>query len=124
MIIAFLGGNRRGLQAMLMDMGNRCAIDQQAEQFRATVVAARVHQALALVDQGSSLIDKRERLMNSRGHYRTGTAEPVDRSHLLPMSMSIACNPRRLPPMDEVVVRRTIVIEACGWSSRPVKRMR
>ena len=52
MIIDVLDGNRRGLQAMLMDMGNRCAIDQQAQQFRATVVAARVHQALALVDQG------------------------------------------------------------------------
>ena len=28
MIIDFLDGNRRGLQAMLMDMSNRCAIDQ------------------------------------------------------------------------------------------------
>jgi hypothetical protein len=46
----FAGGRVSGRIA-LVDMGNRCAIDQQAEQFRPTVVAARVHEALALVDQ-------------------------------------------------------------------------
>ena len=35
----------------LVDMGDRRAIDRQVEQFRPTVVAARVHEALALVDQ-------------------------------------------------------------------------
>ena len=34
---------RVGGRIALMDMGNRCAIDDQAEQFRPTVVAARVH---------------------------------------------------------------------------------
>ena len=36
---------------MLMDMGDGRAIDQQAEQFRAAVVAARIHLPLALIDQ-------------------------------------------------------------------------
>ena len=51
MTLDVLNDNRRGLQARLMDMTSRRAIDPQAEQFRTTVVAARVHQTLALIDQ-------------------------------------------------------------------------
>jgi len=49
-IIDLFDSNRRGVRMVLLDMGNRSAIDQKAEQFRTTVVAAGIHQALALVD--------------------------------------------------------------------------
>jgi hypothetical protein len=51
MVIDFLNLNRRRVRATLMDVGNRCAIDQKAEQFRATVVAARIHFPFTPVDQ-------------------------------------------------------------------------
>src|SRR5438445_13331978 len=38
------------MRVALMHMGLRRTVDQEAEQFRAAVVTARVHQALALVD--------------------------------------------------------------------------
>ena len=50
MMIDLLDGNRDRGRATLMDMDNRCAINQQAEQLRATLVSARIHHALALVD--------------------------------------------------------------------------
>jgi hypothetical protein len=48
MVIDFLNLNRHRVRATLMNVGNRCAIDQEAEKFRATVVAARIHLPLTL----------------------------------------------------------------------------
>ena len=67
MIIDFLDGNRHGLQATLMDMGSRRAIDQQAEQFRAAVVAARIHHSLAPVDQGEIEIGNHHAFTGTQG---------------------------------------------------------
>ena len=51
MTIDLLDSNRRRAGATLMHMGNRCAINQQAEQFGATIVAARIHHPFTLVNQ-------------------------------------------------------------------------
>src|SRR3954471_8457605 len=50
-IVELLDCNRQGLRAMLMNVGGGRAVDQQAEQLRAAVVAARIHLPLPLVDQ-------------------------------------------------------------------------
>ena len=50
-LIEFLRDNRHRAASTLMHVGFRRAVDQQAEQFRATVVAARIHHPLPLVDQ-------------------------------------------------------------------------
>ncbi len=39
------------MRAALVNSCGRCAVDQQAKQFRPTIMAAQVHQLLALVDQ-------------------------------------------------------------------------
>ena len=67
MIIDLLDGNRHGLRATVMDIGNRCAIDQQAEQFRTTIVAARIHQVLTPVDQGEIEIGNHHAFPERRG---------------------------------------------------------
>ena len=51
MIIAFLC-NSNTVSVAVFDKSNRRAINQQAEEFRATIVAARIHFSLALIDQG------------------------------------------------------------------------
>jgi hypothetical protein len=40
-----------------MHMARRCAVDQQAQQFRAAVVTARIHHAFSLVDQAHVEVD-------------------------------------------------------------------
>ena len=45
------GDSRQGMRSPFVEMGRRRAVDGQAEQFRPAVVAARVHQLLAPVDQ-------------------------------------------------------------------------
>jgi hypothetical protein len=49
-LFALLARNGCKGHAALMDVSNGCTINQQAEQLRSTVVAARVHEAFALVD--------------------------------------------------------------------------
>lgn len=50
-MIEFLDSNSHRRRGTLMDMGNRRSINHQAEQFRATIVAARIHLPLTLIDQ-------------------------------------------------------------------------
>src|SRR6516225_8490812 len=50
-LIELLGSNRHGLRVTIAHVGFRRAVDQQAEQFRAIVVAARIHQLPLSVDR-------------------------------------------------------------------------
>src|SRR3954463_15837786 len=49
-LFEFLRNDRHGADATIMHVGGGSAVDQQAEQLRAAVVAARIHQPLPPVD--------------------------------------------------------------------------
>jgi hypothetical protein len=40
------------MRGPLVEVSSRCAINNQAEQFRTAVMAARIHQLFAPIDQG------------------------------------------------------------------------
>src|SRR5512142_2700691 len=66
-LIELLGSNRHRVRATLTHVGFRRAVDQQAEQFRATVVAARIHQPLPLVDQAEIQVGDQHAFTRTQG---------------------------------------------------------
>ena len=80
---------------MLAHVGFRRAVDQQAEQFRATVVAARIHQPLPLVDQAEIEIGDQHAFTRTQGapsNSPSGETIAVKQPpEIGPMSQPVSC---------------------------------
>lgn len=63
-----------------MDMGSRCAVNQQAEQFRTTIEAARIHFLLEHVDQREIICGLSSTYVYFQGATRLGDSSWQSRS--------------------------------------------
>src|SRR6185437_1543077 len=59
--------NGRTGHAALVDVSNRCTVNQQAEQLRTTVVTAPIHEPFALVDHGEIEVGDNFTLAEAQG---------------------------------------------------------
>ena len=66
-LFGLLASNGRTGHTSLVDVSNRCAVNQQAEQLRPTVVTAAIHEPFALVDHGEIEVGDNFTLAEAQG---------------------------------------------------------